>query len=63
MPAAAIGAASAIVAAKIGHDVRAQLAQHVPDPAVAVVEDAIAFGLATAGAAKKPSWTSALRLG
>ena len=63
MPAAAIGAASAIVAAKIGHDVRAQLAQHVPDPAVAVVEDAIAFGLATAGAAKKPSWTSALHLG
>jgi uncharacterized membrane protein len=51
MPAAAIGAGSAIVAAKIGHDVRAQLAKHVSDPAVAVVEDTIAFGLATAGAA------------
>ena len=49
-PAAGIGAASAIVAAKIGHDLRAQLAQHAPDPAIAVVEDAVAFGLATAGA-------------
>jgi uncharacterized membrane protein len=63
MPAAAIGAASAIVAAKIGHDVRAQLAQHAPDPAVAVVEDAIALGLATAGAAKKPRGARALHLG
>jgi len=52
LPAAAIGAASAIVSAKIGHDVRAQLAQHVPDPAVAVVEDALAFGLAVAGASR-----------
>jgi uncharacterized membrane protein len=51
-PAAAIGAACAIVSAKIGHDVRAQLAQHVPDPAVAVVEDALAFGLALAGASR-----------
>jgi uncharacterized membrane protein len=49
-PAAAIGAASAIVSAKIGHDVRERLAQHAPDPAVAVVEDALAFGLALAGA-------------
>ena len=52
LPAAALGAASAIVAAKIGHDVRARLAQHVPDPAVAVVEDALAFGLAVAGASR-----------
>ena len=50
LPAAAIGAASAIVAAKIGHDVRARLAQVAPDPAIAVVEDALAFGLAAAGA-------------
>ena len=52
LPAAAIGAASAIVAAKIGHDVRARLAQHAPDAAVAVVEDALAFGLAMAGASR-----------
>jgi uncharacterized membrane protein len=52
LPAAAIGAASAIVSAKIGHDVRARLAQHAPDPAVAVVEDALAFGLALAGASR-----------
>jgi uncharacterized membrane protein len=50
LPAAATGAASAIVAAKIGHDVRARLAQHAPDPAVAVVEDALALGLAVAQA-------------
>jgi uncharacterized membrane protein len=52
LPASGIGAASAIVAAKVGHDVRAQLAKQVPDPAVAVVEDTIAFGLATEGAAR-----------
>jgi uncharacterized membrane protein len=52
LPAAAIGAASAIVAAKIGHDVRAHLDQHAPDAAVAVVEDALAFGLAMAGASR-----------
>lgn len=48
-PAAAIGGLFAVVAAKIGHDVRARLAQHAPDPAVAVVEDALALGLAAAG--------------
>ena len=52
LPAAAIGASSAAVAAKLGHDVRAQLARHAPDPAVAVVEDALALGLAAAGAAR-----------
>jgi uncharacterized membrane protein len=52
LPASAIGAASAIVAAKIGHDLRAQLAKQVPDPAVAVVEDTVALSLATEGAAR-----------
>jgi uncharacterized membrane protein len=51
-PAAAVGASSAAIAAKLGHDVRAQLAQHAPDPAVAVVEDALALGLAAAGASR-----------
>jgi uncharacterized membrane protein len=51
-PAAAIGASSAVLAAKLGHDVRARLAQHAQDPAVAVVEDALALGLATAGASR-----------
>ena len=52
LPAAAIGASSAAVAAKLGHDVRARLARHAPDPAVAVVEDALALGLARAGASR-----------
>ena len=52
LPACGIGAASAIVAAKVGHDLRAQLAKQVPDPAVAVVEDTLALGLATEGAAR-----------
>jgi uncharacterized membrane protein len=50
LPAAAIGASSAAVAAKVGHDVRARLAHYAPDPAVGVVEDALALGLAAAGA-------------
>ena len=52
LPAAAIGASSAAVSAKVGHDVRARLAQHAPDPGVAVVEDALALGLAAAGASR-----------
>ena len=52
IPAAAIGASSAGVAAKLGHDLRARLARHAPDPAVAVVEDAVALGLAAAGASR-----------
>jgi uncharacterized membrane protein len=52
LPPAAIGASSAAVAAKIGHDVRARLAHHAPDPAVAVVEDALALGLAGVGASR-----------
>ena len=45
-PAAVIGGSSAAVAAKFGHDVRARLARTVPDPAIAVVEDALAVELA-----------------
>ena len=52
LPSAAIGAASAAVAAKVGHDVRARLAQHAPDPAVAVAEDALALALAVEGASR-----------
>jgi uncharacterized membrane protein len=52
LPAAAIGASTAAVSAKVGHDVRARLAQHAPDPAVAVAEDAVAIGLAAAGASR-----------
>jgi uncharacterized membrane protein len=50
LPAAAIGASTAVVSAKLGHDARAQLAKHVPDPAVAVVEDGVAIALAATGA-------------
>jgi uncharacterized membrane protein len=52
LPAAAVGASSAAVAAKVGHDVRAVVAKHAPDPAVAVVEDALAFALAAVGASR-----------
>jgi uncharacterized membrane protein len=52
VPIAALGAATAGVSAKVGHDVRAQLAQHVPDPAIAVVEDGVALALAAAGASR-----------
>jgi uncharacterized membrane protein len=52
LPAGAIGASCAIVAAKIGHDVRARLARRAPDPAIAVVEDALALGLAATGASR-----------
>jgi uncharacterized membrane protein len=51
-PAAVVGASSAVVAAKVGHDVRARLARRVPDPAVAVAEDAVALALAAAGASR-----------
>lgn len=52
LPAAAIGATSAVAAAKVGHDVRARLALRAPDPAVAVVEDVLALGLAAAGSSR-----------
>jgi hypothetical protein len=48
LPGAAVGALSAAVAAKVGHDMRAQLSHHAPDPAIAVVEDGLALGLAAA---------------
>jgi uncharacterized membrane protein len=48
LPGAAVGALSAAVAAKAGHDIRAQLARRAPDPAIAVVEDVLALGLAAA---------------
>jgi uncharacterized membrane protein len=51
-PAAALGASSAAVSAKVGHDVRARLANYAPDPAIAVVEDALALALATTGASR-----------
>ena len=50
--AAAVGGASALASAKVGHDVRAWVAQYAPDPAVAVVEDALALGLSAAGASR-----------
>jgi uncharacterized membrane protein len=52
LPAAAIGASSAAVAAKLGHDLRARLAQHAPDSAIAVGEDVLALGLAAAGTSR-----------
>jgi uncharacterized membrane protein len=52
LPAAALGASSAAIAAKLGHDARARLARHAPDPAVAVVEDALAVGAAALGASR-----------
>ena len=52
LPAAALGASSAAVAAKLGHDARARLARHAPDPAVALLEDAVALGAAAVGASR-----------
>jgi uncharacterized membrane protein len=52
LAAAAIGASTAVVAAKFGHDARARLAHHAPDPAVAVLEDGLALALAAAGASR-----------
>lgn len=49
LPAVAVASIAALAAAKIGHDVRALVAAHVPDPAVAVVEDVVAIGLAVIG--------------
>jgi uncharacterized membrane protein len=49
VPAMAVASAAAMAAAKIGHDTRCALARRLPDPAVAVVEDAVAIGLAALG--------------
>jgi uncharacterized membrane protein len=43
---ALVSAAAALVAAKAGHDARVTLARRLPDPVVAVAEDAVAFALA-----------------
>ena len=52
LPAAAVGASSAVVAARLGHDVRARLARHAPDLAVALAEDALALAAAAASASR-----------
>ncbi|HWG65093.1 MAG TPA: hypothetical protein VG253_25700 [Streptosporangiaceae bacterium] len=49
IPAAVIASAAALAAAKLGHDARAAVARRLPDPAVAVAEDAVAIGLAALG--------------
>ncbi len=49
VPAMAIASAAALAAAKIGHDARCALACHLPDPAAAVAEDALAIALAALG--------------
>jgi uncharacterized membrane protein len=46
VPAAVLASAVALVAAKVGHDVRAALASRLPDAAVAVAEDTVAIGVA-----------------
>jgi uncharacterized membrane protein len=52
LPAAALGASSAVVAARLGHDARARLARHAPDLAVALAEDALALAAAAASASR-----------
>lgn len=47
--AAAVAIAAAALTAKVAHDVRARLAESLPDRAVAVVEDLAALGTAFAG--------------
>jgi uncharacterized membrane protein len=49
VPAAALGSAAALLAAKVGHDLRARAAQKLPDPVVAVAEDGVAIALTLAG--------------
>jgi uncharacterized membrane protein len=54
IPAMAIASATALASAKICHDARAALARHLPDPVLAVAEDALAIGLAALGSAGRP---------
>jgi uncharacterized membrane protein len=49
IPAVLTASVAAVAAARICHDARAALARRVPDPAVAVAEDALAIGLAALG--------------
>ena len=43
-PSVAVAVAASVVTAKLAHDLRACAAEHVPDRAVAVVEDLAALG-------------------
>jgi uncharacterized membrane protein len=49
IPSMLTASVAAVAAAKICHDARAALARHLPDPVVAVAEDALAIGLAAIG--------------
>ena len=49
VPAMLTASVAALAAAKICHDARAALARRLPDPVVAVAEDALAIGLAAIG--------------
>jgi uncharacterized membrane protein len=49
IPAVLTASAAALAAARVCHDARAALARRVPDPAVAMVEDLLAIGLAAVG--------------
>jgi uncharacterized membrane protein len=49
IPSMLTASVAALASAKICHDARAALARRLPDPAVAVAEDALAIGLAAIG--------------
>ena len=49
VPSMLTASVAALAAAKICHDARAALARRLPDPVVAVAEDALAIGLAAIG--------------
>jgi uncharacterized membrane protein len=49
VPAAVVAIAAAALTAKVAHDLRARLAEHVPDRAVAIMEDLAALGTGLAG--------------
>lgn len=49
IPSVLTGSVAALAAAKICHDARAALARRLPDPVVAVAEDALAIGFAALG--------------
>ncbi|HEY2564299.1 MAG TPA: hypothetical protein VGI44_11345 [Acidimicrobiales bacterium] len=53
-PSAALASATALLAAKVGHDLRARAVRSVPDPVVAVAEDGLALYLAAAGTRPDP---------
>jgi uncharacterized membrane protein len=50
LPAALVAAGAALASAKVFHDLRALADRRLPDPAVAVAEDALAIGVATLAA-------------